>query len=344
MSKRFPWKSNYRNIPPFVSDALSNIDGKLIAVAATKKIAKTDIESGLYAHVGLLFHGSEIVKSGAAPLPADAGKWSERNAFGWDRKREDWPMVQKTWTFESPNFGDGARNGWTMRSWTKDVYQHQIFEPQGMAVEAEILDDRGGDHVLVKFFLSPLLNRDMPEFELMLLWSINVLQENTGATGVFASDASIDEYRATIALDWQIFPPGTADEIVAKIAGVARLGNAPDFEQHVRDRVRLFESFKPINYIQGQGGFGSYFGAQFADDLVVFENLRYGNAVYLLYQNWDEVSRRSRLDLLRDQDAHFDRVLHTKGWEDRLTAALHDNLFERGLRRRRSGYRSKRKG
>lgn len=53
MSKRFPWKSNYRNIPPFVSDALSNIDGKLIAVAATKKIAKTDIESGLYAHVGL---------------------------------------------------------------------------------------------------------------------------------------------------------------------------------------------------------------------------------------------------------------------------------------------------
>lgn len=251
-------------------------------------------------------------------------------------------MVPKTWTFESPNFGDGARNGWTMRSWTKDVYQHQIFEPQGMMIEPTVLEDRGGDHVVMKFALIPLLERDMAEFELMLLWSINVLQENTGATGVFESEATADDYKATITLDWQIFPPGTADEVVARLTGTARPANAQDFERHVRDRVRLFESFNPTNYIRGQGGFGSYFGAQFADDLVVFENLKYGNAVYLLYQNWDEISRRSRLDLLRDQDAHFDRVVHKDGWEGHLTALLHDKLFERGLRRRRNGYRSKR--
>lgn len=344
MAKRFLWKSNYRSIPPFVTEALAKIDGDLIAVAATKKIPRTDIESGQYTHVGLRAEGGQIVTSGPVLPPADAGKWSERNGFGWDRKRQDWPMVQKTWTFESPNFGDGSRNGWTMRSWTKDVYQHQIFEPQGMTIEPTVLEDRGGDNVVIKFALTPLLDRGMPEFELMLLWSINVLQENTGATGVFASDASADDYKATITLDWQIFPPGTADEIVARLTGASRPGNAPDFEMHVRDRVRLFESFNPTNYIQGQGGFGSYFGAQFADDLVVFENLKYGNAVYLLYQNWDEVSRRSRLDLLRDQDAHFDRVVHTDGWEGRLTALLHDKLFERGLRRRRSGYRSRRGG
>lgn len=163
-----------------------------------------------------------------------------------------------------------------------------------------------------------------------------------GATGVFASDATSEDYKATIKLDWQIFPPGTADEIITRIAGTARPGNSPDFEKHVRDRVLLFESFNPTNYIQGQGGFGSYFGAQFADDLVVFENLKYGNAVYLLYQNWDEVSRRSRLDLLRDQDAHFDRVIHKAGWEDQLKAVLNDKLYERGLRKRRNGYRSKR--
>ena len=344
MAKHFPWKSNYRSIPAFVTDALEQIDGDLIAVAATKKVAKADIESGQYAHIGLRYDDREIINFGPVIPPTDAGKWSDRNASGWDRKRQDWPMVQKTWTFESPNFGDGARNGWTMRSLTKDVYQHQIFEPQGMMIEPTILDERGGDHIVVKFALSPLLNRSMPEFELMLLWSINVIQENTGATGVFASGASAADYKATIALDWQIFPPGTADEIVAKLTGSTRPGNVPDFEKHVRDRVQLFESFNPTNYIQGQGGFGSYFGAQFADDLVVFENLRYGNAVYLLYQNWDEVSRRSRLDLLRDQDAHFDRVVHTEAWEGRLTALLHDKLFERGLRRRRSGYRPKRKG
>jgi hypothetical protein len=344
MEKRFPWKSNYLKIPPLVQNALNDIDGDLVAVAATKKIKRSDLDAGQYNHVGLSIDGSSIIAAGPTQPPAGAGKWSERNTHGWDRKREDWPMVQKTWTFESPNFGDGARNGWTMRSWTKDVYQHQTFEPQGMTIEASVLEDKGGEQVVVKFALAPMLSRSMAEFDLMLLWAINVLQENTGVTGVFPSDATREEYISTVTLDWQIFPPGTADEVVARLLGSAHPTNAPDFEKHVRERVRLFEGFEPKAYIRGQGGFGSYFGAQFADDLVVFENLRYGNAVYLLYQDWDEASQRSRLDLLRDQDAHFDRVVHTDGWQNRLISLLHDKLFERGLRRRRTGYRSKRRG
>lgn len=344
MTKRFPWKSGYRKIPIFAQDALDDINSDLLTVAATKKIKRRDIEEGQYNHVGLSMDGPSITTTVPTQPPADAGKWSKRNAHGWDRKRQDWPMVQKTWTFESPNFGDGARNGWTMRSWTKDVYQHQIFEPQGMTIEASVLEDKGGDQVVVKFALAPILSRDMAEFDLMLLWAINVLQENTGVTGVFASDATREKYLSTITLDWEIFPPGTSDEVVARLLGSAHPANAPDFEKHVRERVRLFEGFEPEAYIRGQGGFGSYFGAKFADDLVVFENLRYGNAVYLLYQDWDEATQRSRLDLLRDQDAHFDRVMHTVGWQDRLTTLLHDKLFERGLRRRRSGYRSKRRG
>lgn len=211
-----------------------------------------------------------------------------------------------------------------------------------MTIESSLLEDRGGEQVIVKLGLAPMLSRGMPEFDLMLLWAINVLQENTGIAGVFPSEATHGDFAATIALDWQIFPPGTAEETVGRILGSARPQNMPDFEKHVRERVKLFESFEPKAYIRGQGGFGSYFGAQFADDLVVFENLRYGNAIYLLYQDWDEASKRSRLDLLRDQDAHFDRVPHTEGWQDRLGALLHDKLFERGLRRRRSSYRSKR--
>ncbi|WP_172961146.1 hypothetical protein [Asticcacaulis excentricus] len=343
MAKRFSWKSNYRQIPSFVLDALDDIEGDLIAVAATKRVNRSDVEEGLYSHLGLTAATSGISTAGPAHPPADAGRWSKRNAHGWDRKREDWPMVQKSWTFESPNFGDGARNGWTMRSWTKDVYQHQIFEPQGMTIEPIVLEDKGGEQLIVKFALTPMLSRGMAEFDLMLLWALNVLQENTGVTGVFASDATRAEYISTVTLDWQIFPPGTADEVVARLLSSARPSNAPDFEKHVRDRVRLFEGFEPKAYIRGQGSFGSYFGAQFADDLVVFENLKYGNAVYLLYQDWGEASQRSRLDLLRDQDAHFDRVVHTDGWQDRLTSLLHDKLHERGLRRRRSGYKSKRR-
>src|SRR5687767_13145226 len=108
MPKRFPWKKNYRDIAPFVREALDTIDGDLIAIAASKKISRADIKAGQYAHLGLSAEGDELVTAGPVLPAADAGKWSNRNAHGWDRKRMDWPMVQKTFTFQSPNFGDGA--------------------------------------------------------------------------------------------------------------------------------------------------------------------------------------------------------------------------------------------
>ena len=42
-----------------------------------------------------------------------------------------------------------------------------------------------------------------------------MLQENTGVAGVYASDATREDYLGTIALDWEVFPPGTADEIIS---------------------------------------------------------------------------------------------------------------------------------
>jgi hypothetical protein len=337
MAKRFPWKSHFNKLPAPIQRALDDIIGDQISVAATKKVLRADVERGQYAHLGLTAAGGEIHTSGPALPPSDAGKWSARNANGWDRKRADWPMVKKTTYFESPNFGDAATYGTHMHSFSRDVYQHQVFEPQGMTIEPDVLEDRGGELVVIKFILRPMLERGQGEFELMLLWAINVLQENTGVTGVAPSDATHEEFISTITLDWQVFPHGTAEETIARITGGARPANLPDFEKHVRDRVRLFEQFQPTNYLRGQGGFGSYFGALFADDLVVFENLRYGNAVYVLYEDWDEVSRRSRLELLRDRDAHFGRVIHKDGWEKQLAALISDQLFQRGLRRRRSG-------
>lgn len=333
--RAFPWKRNYRKIPSHVQTALEEVEGELVVVAATKRIARADIERGQYAHVGLELADGAIVIAGPTLPAADTGKWSERNVHGWDRKRTDWPMVTKTYVFETPNFGDAATYGTHMHTWDREVYQHQVFEPQGMLIQPEVLQDSVGDYVAIKFVLTPFLERTEPEFDLMLLWALNVLQENTGVSAVFAADATREDYIATITLDWQIFPPGTIDEVIERLSRQpADAHNAPDFDKHVRDRVRLFERLNPTAYIRGQGGFGSYFGAQFADDLVVFENLKYGNAVYVLYQDWPTISQRSRLELLRDHDANFDRIIHSDDWKDRLTTLIQKGLDERGLGRR----------
>jgi hypothetical protein len=67
-------------------------------------------------------------------------------------------------------------------------------------------------------------------------------------------------------------------------------------------RYALLEQLKPQAYVSGTSGFNRYFGAQFKDNLVVFENLEYGNAIYAMSENWAELSKLSRTDLLKLQE------------------------------------------
>lgn len=331
----FPWKRGFLKVPRTVVAALEKIPSRLVQVAATKRISRADISAGVYAHVGLSIDpdGNIVSRNGNMPR-ADAGKWSERNNFGWEIVRKDLPMTTKSFSFEAPNFGDAARNGTSMRVIQRDVYQRQVFEPRGLLIDTEVLAS-AGDSIVVKFALNEILDRDYHTFDRLFLWSINVLQENTGVANVYAADATREDFIGSITLSWEVFPPGTVDEVIASLSKVPpRSNNAPDFDKHVRDRVELFERLKPVRYLRGQGGFGSYFGAQFADDLVVFENLRYGNAIYVLYENWEGVSKRSRLDLLRDNDANFDRILHVSDWRDRLRELIRFQLQQRRRRRR----------
>ena len=341
VEKRFPWKGNFLKVPPKVRSELDKIDGDLIAVAAVKSVRVADVRAGLYAHLGLKtdeLDGS-VIANGPRTPPEDAGKWSFRNARGWERKRQDLPMVPKSFVWESPNFGDASKYGTHTHYQTRQVYQNQVFEPQDMEIEPTILQQTTGDHVLIKFALTPLLGRGQPEFELMLLWALNVLQENTGTTGVFPSTANKEDFLGTIQLEWDIFPPGTIDDVVAWFTSKpSSASRVPDFEKHLRDRAAIFNKLKPESYIRGSGQFGSYFGAKFADDLVVFENLRHGNALYILYDDWDDISKRSRLDLLRDHDAKFDRVVHRANWQFQFTKIMKEELRARRVGKgRRSG-------
>ena len=63
----------------------------------------------------------------------------------------------------------------------------------------------------------------------------------------------------------------------------------------------------------------------------MFENVRYGNALYVLYENWEDVSQRSRIDLLKGTSADYERIPHMDGWEQQFREAV----ARRPSRRRR---------
>ena len=45
--------------------------------------------------------------------------------------------------------------------------------------------------------------------------------------------------------------------------------------------------------IVGNDSFRGYFGAKLAGDVVIFDNVRIGNAVYILRERWEELSKRT---------------------------------------------------
>lgn len=132
-----------------------------------------------------------------------------------------------------------------------------------------------------------------------------------------------------IALDWEVFPPGTAEEMVATLSKGKNI--TPGKSGVLEDRVKLFATLKPIAYLRGTGSLNAYIGAQFADDLVVFENMNYGNALYVLYQNWEDIAKRSRLDLLKGTDKDFDRFVHTGEWKKGFLKHMRKEFRKRNI-------------
>lgn len=98
---------------------------------------------------------------------------------------------------------------------------------------------------------------------------------------------------------------------------------------HFSDRSQ--SDLGPRNFVAGTSGFSRYFGAQFADDLVVFENVSYGNAAYVMFDEWERLSQLSRVELLAS-DEHFVRVPHANSWERRLRELIDDELRKRKRR------------
>ena len=326
--KRFPWKGSYRSVPPAITAALKAIGSDLVIVSAVKKIPVQVIGEGQYAHLGIHYNGAAVIVGEPAVPDSDVGRYAARNRDGWEVKRTDLPKVTKSYSWETPNFGDASTYGTHTHYQDREVYQVEAFEPRMFPIKAEVLNAPGADAALVRFTVDQVFDKKSDGFEAELLFCLNLLQESTGVVGIYPSDATRDDFIRTVTLDWEIFPPGHRDKLIAAMTRQHN-GHAAGKAGIVAARIKLLDRLPVQQFIKGSGPFGSYIGALYADDLVVFENMNYGNAMYVLYDDWKDVSQRSRLELLRGTTAKFDRIVHTEGWEDRFETLIDSELEKR---------------
>jgi hypothetical protein len=324
-----PWQRNLLKIPAEIRAKLVSMPGTDFVAGVVKSIPRAAIENGTFRHLGIGIVDGAVMHAPRIRPPVAMGRHSRQNQEGWEVIHKDLPKVTKTFDFEAPNYGDWSNGSHTV-SVDRQVYQRSYVEPPDLEIVVDELR-QGTNEVIFKLVVDFPLDRQSANFDEDLLFALNLLQENIGAADVLPRKAEQSQLLATLTLNWQIFPPGTVDEVVERVLRGAGRGTREQ-EALIRERVALFRSLKPKRYIQGRGGMNRYIGALFADDLVVFENVRYGNALYVLYSNWEEISKRSRLDLIRDRDVPFERFVHSADWMERFRAHIRAEKRRRGIK------------
>jgi hypothetical protein len=202
------------------------------------------------------------------------------------------------------------------RAFYREVYQRDFVPPKALEISLELLDANATEEdptFAFRFRVEQVLGRNAPNFTDELFTNINLLQENVGHVDVFPADAEDSEYLKIITVYWEILPPGERNHTIARLLSKFR-NPSNELQRKLLDRYQLLEP-QTIVYISGTSGFQRYFGAQFADDLVVFENVEYDNAIYVMFENWEELSKLSRLELLQARHSGFERIVHHHGWE-----------------------------
>jgi len=320
-------KKNFNKIPKEILEKIEQMPEDDIIVACVKKIKKEDIASGKYSELGLEIENNKL-KFGKLVIPnISTGKYSKINIEGKDIVRRDLPKKNKSFSHESPNYGDWSKGSHTV-TWDRLVFRRDFLPPKNLEIEIELIET-DNDYYIIKFSINEVLNKKEKDFKDSLLYDINLLQENLGNTNIFKSNTTKEDYLKTVFVNWEILPPGNKDENLAKIISKFR-NPTREIIETINDRYDLLTKLNPgSDLILGTSGFSRYLGVKIKENFVIFENLSYGNAIYIMFDDWKELSKLSRIELLKNRPKEqFTRIIHGKKWKNKVREAVKKFLKE----------------
>lgn len=251
--------------------------------------------------------------------PASTGRWSEWNVNGREIVRRDLPKVFRSWTTEAPNFNG---NGTHPITHSREVFRRQRL--YGQQIEAAVTRRDEPRDSLVGTVLLTLQAPYDEDAEQAYLYAASLARTWFGSATAHSLDEAGIPQVPDQSVSWDFLPDGTVEELreaVVKKFG----GSAPPPEIEIMiDRLEKVQSLAPEKRLVGTSGLQRYIGYQFGDDFVAFENPRVGNALYLLYGDWESLSQLTRSQLLASREGDFDRIIHTARWFERLRLAVYN--------------------
>jgi hypothetical protein len=299
---------NYNKVPEKILIEAKDFKKDNMVVGSFVKVTKVDILNGKY-DLGIKLHKGKMTYEPYILPNKSLGKYSKINREGYKKVMYNLPKEDRIIYSEAPNFNG---NGTHTTSRIIKARPFEIINPKEFVLKLELLEEENNSY-LFKIYVEEILNSEDNELENKLLYNINLLRESIGTEDIISVDAKLSEYTETLMVDWDILPVGNSKETYNEIVKKYKFKNNED-KQKLKDRYDTLLSLKPKQFIKGTNGFRRYFGAKFDENLVVFENLEYGNAIYVMYDNWENLSKLNRTQLMSLNNELCERVEHRKTW------------------------------
>ena len=306
---------HFRRIPDYIEQELRSIQSQHVIVAAVINCPLTDISRGAFRHLSIQFsEGNLVIPNNLYPENLH-GTYAKRNRNGIVWIHKCLPKITKTFSFYSPNFGD-PNKGYHTTYIDREVYQRSFEPPRDWEIRLQLLS-QDEERIRIRIQINAVLDRQHTDFRRDLFFAINLLQEQCRECHIFDAYITDEELARITTVGWEIFPPGTLDRAVSTITTRLR-SSSTQRQREIENRANALSRLHPTEYIVGSGMNSHYFGAKFGENIVVFENVDYGNALYILFDNWQEISQMSRIDILKRHERDFIRIIHKDGWQKTL--------------------------
>lgn len=313
-------KHNVVKLPVSVRGKLHGFGNNQIVAACTQQFKLCDVKNGALLRYGITIPDAGVIaglKGIFEPAP-NAGRFSLKNCRNTVIIHKDEPKI--------PVELDGVATDWHGRqhpfTYIRACYRRSIVSPKHIKIAAEIIRVEL-DSVVVAFRVGESLRSSSPDFQSRLLAGLNLLQENVGACDIERADTNMSQYQHLIRANWRIFPPGTLTNMELACRVYGRLARQLDNKQimEIQSRYDFLTSLGAKEIIVGMDSFNGYIGARFDDDIVVFDNVRLGNAVYILREDWETLSKKTKRELLQMNGVAY-RIPHLQGWKHKVFLRL----------------------
>lgn len=297
-----------------VQKQLAAIDSATVVVATVRTVTNAGISSYVDFHLTAIEEG--ITAGEPVLLRRTRGLFATRNLDGWVEKRKDLSKELRQISSLAPDWNG---NSYHLISRSIQAWPLQYHRARLNTISATVLEQLR-DGALVRFRVDQPLSRDSDTFAVDLKFNMQLLKEAVGDAGVYSADMSDEEFAKIQRVDWELLPSGSVDRVLAQLA--TRRGVSAERMRVAGERLRTLDRLGHDGFIVGTGRFSNYFGAKFGQRLVALENLEYGNALYVFEENWEELSKVSRSELIQRRDPQVHRIPHLPGWQSAIRQLL----------------------